>query len=359
MVLEMEIKKEGFGSTKEGQEVFLYTLQNQNGMQAKVTNYGAILTSLLLPDADGKLTDVVLGYDSVEPYEQNGSFFGATVGRSANRIAGAKFEIDGVTYQLDVNDGPNNLHSQFEIGFHKQIWEVKEDSGQNSVAFFYVSKDGEAGFPGTLDISVTYVLTEENALEIHYHGVSDRKTLINCTNHSYFNLSGHDAGNIEDHKLWLNATHYTPVVAGAIPTGEIAPVEGTPMDFTKQKRIGDEIESDFEQLKLVHGYDHNFVCDIETGHMEKIAEVTDEKAKRAMEVHSDLPGIQFYAGNCISDTVGKNGVTYTKRSGLCLETQYFPNSVNQEGFQSPIFDAGEEYQTTTIYKFRNIDGGME
>lgn len=347
----MEIKKESFGKTDKGREVFQYTLQNKNGMQAKVTDYGAILTALFVPDKDGKLADVVLGYDSVEPYQQNGSFFGATVGRSANRIAGAKFEIDGTAYQLDVNDGPNNLHSQFDIGFHKQIWEAKEDADANSITFFYVSKDGEAGFPGTLEISVTYTLTDENALSIHYDGVSDKKTLINCTNHSYFNLGGHDSGNIHDHVLTLNASHYTPVVPGAIPTGEIAPVEGTPMDFTKPKKVGAEVDSDFEQLKLVQGYDHNFAVDTETGKLEKIAEVWDEKSGRRMEVYSDLPGVQFYAGNCIDDTVGKSGATYTKRSGLCLETQYFPNSVNQEGFVSPVFDAGEEYRTTTVYKF--------
>lgn len=351
MVFRMEIKKESFGTTDSGQEVYLYTLQNKNGMQAKVTNYGAILTALLVPDPAGELADVVLGYDSVKPYQCNGSFFGATVGRSANRIAGAQFEIDGTVYKLDANNGANNLHSQFDIGFHKQIWEAKEDADTNAVTFFYESKDGEAGFPGTLDISVTYTLTDENALCLHYDGVSDRKTLINCTNHSYFNLSGHDSGNIHDHVLTLNASCYTPVVPGAIPTGEMASVKGTPMDFTKPKRIGDEIDSDFEQLKLVQGYDHNFAVDIQAGKVEKIAEVKDEKSGRVMEVYSDLPGVQFYAGNCIDDTTGKGGAAYTKRSGFCLETQYFPNSVNQKGFVSPVFDAGEAYRTTTIYKF--------
>lgn len=352
----MEIKKEGFGTTKQGQEVFLYTLQNKNGMQVKVTNYGAILTSLLAPDRKGTLADVVLGYDSVEPYEQNGSFFGATVGRSANRIAEAAFEIDGTVFHLDANDGANNLHSQFDIGFHKQIWEAKEDTDQNSVTFFYVSKDGEAGFPGTLHISVAYVLTDDNAVEIHYHGVSDKKTLINCTNHSYFNLGGHDASDIHDHVLWMNASGYTPVVKGAIPTGEIVPVAGTPMDFTKPKKIGEDINCDFEQLKLVQGYDHNFVVDHfpengKTGTMQKIAEASEEKSGRVMEVYSDLPGVQFYAGNCIDETTGKDGVVYKERCGFCLETQYFPNSINQEGFLSPVFDAGEAYVTTTIYKF--------
>lgn len=347
----MTIKKEEFGKTSKGQVAFLYTLENSSGMKAKITSFGAILTELHVPDKNKKIADVVLGYDNLNDYLTNGSFFGATVGRNANRIAGAKFTIDGTEYHLDVNDGPNNLHSQFEEGFHKQIWEAKEDEQNNTLSLFYVSKDGETGFPGKLEISVTYELTEENELKIHYFGISDKKTVINCTNHSYFNLSGHNSGTIHSHKVFINASNYTPIVAGAIPTGEITSVKSTPMDFTSLKCVGDEVDSDFEQLKLVKGYDHNWVLDKEPGAFGKIAEVVDDTTGRTMEVYSDLPGVQFYAGNCIADTVGKEGCTYTSRSGLCLETQYFPNSVNQEGFAHPIFEAGQEYKTTTIYKF--------
>ena len=347
----MGIVKTSFGTTKDGKEINAYVISNSKGMSAKVIQYGAILTELFVPDKDGKAVDVVLGYDKLDAYYTNGSFFGATVGRSANRIADAKFVIDGVTYQLDVNDGPNNLHSHFDNGMHKKYWEAKEDSDENAVTFFMTEEDGTNGFPGKLDMAVTYAVTEENELKITYLGESDKKTLINMTNHTYFNLSGHDAGSITDHKLWLNASCYTPVVAGAIPTGEIAKVEGTVFDFTKERVIGQSINDDVEQLKLVQGYDHNFVVDKKEKGIELIATVTDDKSGRKMEVYSDLPGVQFYAGNCIADTVGKEGVTYTKRTGLCLETQYYPNSINQEGFIKPEFDAGEEYNTTTIYKF--------
>lgn len=347
----MSITAKAFGTCTCGKEITAYTIANSKGMKATVINYGAILTELFVPDKDGKAVDVVLGYDTLEPYFENGSFFGATVGRSANRIADAKFEIDGVTYQLDVNDGPNNLHSQFENGMHKRYWEAKIDESSNAVTFFVTEEDGKNGFPGKLEMSVTYTVSEENEIFITYMGVSDKKTLINCTNHSYFNLSGHDSGNIHDHKIQILASRYTPVVAGAIPTGKWAPVAGTPFDLTQPKRIGDEVDSDNEQLRLVQGYDHNFCVDDADHNTRLIAKVFDEKSGRAMEVYSDLPGVQFYAGNCIADTVGKNGAKYTKRSGLCLETQYFPNSINQEGFERPVFDAGQEYITTTCYKF--------
>lgn len=347
----MSITSEKFGMTADGKEVSLFTIVNKSGMTAKVTNYGAILISLLVPDEHGNFADVVLGYDTLEDYKKNDSFFGATIGRSANRVANAKFTIDGVEYCLDVNDGPNNLHTDFEKGFHKQVWKATEIGERNELILSYVSPDGENGIPGTLDIRVSYTLTDDNALEIHYFGVSDKKTLINCTNHSYFNFKGAGNGDICNHRLRLAASHYTPIVKGAIPTGEIADVKGTPMDFTNIKRIGDEIDNDFEQLKMTGGYDHNWVVDKASGMMGMIAEVIDDESGRHMEVYSDLPGVQFYAGNGISDTIGKNGCPYTKRSGFCLETQYYPNSINQEGFPSPIFDAGHEYNTTTIYRF--------
>lgn len=345
----MSVTKKSFG-TVNGKEVSLFTIKNSKGMEAVVTDFGAILVALNVPDAKGEVKDVVLGYDKVEDYMENGSFFGATVGRNANRIADAKFTIDGTEYKLKVNDNANNLHSDADLGFHKRIWEAQPE--ENAVVFFLESEDMDMGFPGNLKISVTYKLTEENAVEIIYDGVSDKKTTINLTNHSYFNLAGHDAGSesVYRTKLQLNASCYTPVVAGAIPTGEIAKVAGTVMDFTSPKEIGKEIDADEEQLKLVQGYDHNFVIDDYDGKLKLVATATE--AGLTMDVYSDLPGIQFYAGNCISPTTGKNGTEYGKRAAFCLETQYFPNSINQEGFVKPVFDAGERYFTKTVYQFK-------
>lgn len=342
----MGVITEQFGKTELGKSIKLYTIENSKGAKAAVTNIGACLVNLVVPDENGNLEDIVLGFDKGEGYLINGSFFGATVGRSANRIAGAKFEIDGKVYNLDVNDNENNLHSQFDQGYHKQLWdaEVKE----NAVKFSYTEEDGKNGFPGKLDMSVTYTLTEDNAIEIHYEGVSDKKTLINATNHSYFNLAGHKSGSIEETELKLLCSNYTPVVAGAIPTGEIATVKDTVMDFTSFKKIGKEINEDVEQLKLVKGYDHNFVVDDYDGKIRLIA--VAKAAGRTMEVYSDLPGVQFYAGNCIAYQEGKDSAAYTPRCGFCLETQYYPNSVNQEGFIKPIFEAGQKYDTTTVYK---------
>ena len=345
----MGVTKETFGTTKGGTEVYLYTIENSKGMKAKVTNFGAILTALYAPNKSGRLDDVVLGYDKLADYEVNGSFFGATVGRNANRIAGAKFTIDDVIYQLAVNDGKNNLHSDMELGFHKRVWNAEELD--QAVRFSYVSADGETGFPGTLKISVTYTLTEDNALEIHYDGVSDKKTVINLTNHSYFNLAGHNNGKIYDTMLQINASNYTPIISGAIPTGEIVSVKGTDMDFTTSMRVGGRINDTWDQLTMVKGYDHNWVLDNYDGNIRKIATAIDQTAGRTMEVYTDLPGVQFYAGNCIAETVGKGGTVYSERSGFCLETQYYPNHVNQPEFPQAIFDAGQPYQTTTIYKF--------
>jgi len=343
------MKKQLFGTTKEGRDVYLYTLENKNGMKAEMIDYGAILVRLFVPDKDGKSADVTLGYDRLEDYYTNGSFFGGTIAPNANRIAGATFSIDGTQYNLDVNDGPNNLHSHFEIGGHKRVWET--EAGEQSIKFILDLKDGEMGFPGNKKISITYTLTDDNELRLDYYGSTDKKTILNPTNHAYFNLGGHDSGKILDHVLWMKASRYTPVIQGAIPTGEIAPVAGTPLDFTKEKRIGDEIEADFEQLKLVSGYDHNFAVDDWNGELQLIASVFEPESGRKMEVYSDLPGLQFYAGNCIATTTGKEGVVYKERDGLCLETDYFPNAVNEAGFASPVYGPGKDYTSTTIYKF--------
>ncbi len=345
----MSITKRNFGTDQQGREVTLYTLENANGMKAEVTDLGAILVNLYVPDKDGRLEDVVLGFDSAAGYLKNGSFFGATIGPSANRIGGASFTIDGTTYQVDVNDGPNNLHSHMEKGYHKQLWDAQV--GENSVTFTITDTDGNMGFPGNKVLQVTYTLDEENGLALHYHGTSDKKTILNPTNHTYFNLNGHKSGNIEGHELQLFASHYTPVVEGAIPTGEIAAVAGTVMDFTSPKTVGKEIRSDFPQLLLTQGYDHNWVVDGWDGELRKIAVLTAPESGRRMVTYSTLPGVQFYAGNCISPEPGKDGAFYDKRSGLCLETQYYPDSIHRPQFPSCVFGEGREYDATTIYRF--------
>lgn len=345
----MGVVKEKFGTTKCGKEVYSYTLSNENGMKAKVINFGANLTSLIVPDKNGHPEDVVLGFDKLEDYYGNGSFFGATIGPSANRIAGASFEINGKTYHIDVNDGANNLHSHMEEGYHKRVWEAEE--GENSVTFTLEGRDGEMGFPGNKKISVTYGLSNDDALSLSYHVSSDADTIVNMTNHTYFNLAGHKSGKIEDHLLQINAAHYTPVVPGAIPTGEIAPVAGTPMDFTKAKPIGQDINADFEQLKLTQGFDHNYVIDGADGTLKEIAEAKDPKSGRRMKVFTTLPGVQFYAGNCIGEVRGKEGTLYAPRMGFCLETQYYPDTIHHANFPSAVFGPGRDYASVTVYQF--------
>lgn len=345
----MGVIKEKFGTTKCGKEVYAYTLTNANGMQAKIINYGAVLVNLLVPDKAGNVEDVVLGFDNLEDYYGNGSFFGATIGPSANRIAGASFEIDGKTYQIDVNDGPNNLHSHMVEGYHKRVWDAAE--GDNSVTLTLEAKDGEMGFPGNKKVTMVYSLSEDNALKLSYHVSADANTIVNLTNHTYFNLAGHQSGKIEDHLLQLHASHYTPVVPGAIPTGEIAAVAGTPMDFTNAKPIGRDINADFEQLKLTLGYDHNFVIDGADGTLKEAAEVQDPKSGRKMKVFTDLPGVQFYAGNCISEETGKDGVIYSPRKGFCLETQYYPDNIHHPNFPQAVFGPAKDYESVTVYQF--------
>lgn len=343
------MQKELFGKTKDGKEIYRYWLENSKGMKAGVMNYGAILVNLLVPDKQGQVEDVVLGYDSLEPYFQNGSFFGATVGPNANRIGGAAFEIDNVRYQLDVNDGVNNLHSHMELGYHKWVWDVQEQ--ENAVTFSIEDKDGNMGFPGNKKIQVTYAVTEDNELKIHYMGSSDKKTILNMTNHTYFNLEGQGKGDICEHLLTLNASCYTPIVPGAIPTGEIAKVAGTPFDFTVEKRVGDEIEAVNEQLKMTGGYDHNWVIDGADGTLKKFATVKAPVSGRVMEAYTDLPGVQFYAGNSVEPHTGKGGAVYGRRSGLCLETQYYPDTANKPEFPSAVFGPDRKYDTTTVYRF--------
>ena len=346
----MGITKELFGTAKDGKEVYAFTLENANGVKAKVINFGAILVNLYVPDAQGNVADIVLGFDDLEGYYGNGSFFGATIGPSANRIGNAKFEIDGKTYQVDVNDGPNNLHSHMELGYHKRVWDAVVNA-DDSVTFSLEAPDGDMGFPGNKKISMTYSLSEANELKLAYHGTSDINTLINMTNHTYFNLSGHKAGKIEDHLLTIHASSYKPVVPGAIPTGEIAPVAGTPMDFTTAKPIGQDINADFEQLKLTQGYDHNWVIDNADGSLREIAVLEDPKSGRKMKTFTTLPGVQFYAGNCIGEEAGKEGAVYGPRLGMCLETQYYPDTINKPQFPSAVFGPDREYDAVTVYQF--------
>lgn len=345
----MGIVKEKFGTLKTGEEIYLYTLKNKNGIEAKLTNFGAGLVNLFVPDKDGKMEDVVLGYDNLEDYVSNPSFFGVTIGPNANRIGGAAFTLNGREYHLPVNDGPNNLHSDMNDGYQKRAWTTEE--GENSVTFAIEGKDGEMGFPGNKKIKLTFTLTDNNELKLKYYAASDADTLINLTNHSYFNLAGHDSGSIEGHLLCLHASNYTPVLPGAIPTGEIAPVAGTPLDFTKKKRIGEEIGADYEQLKLVQGYDHNFVLDGADGTMREVAEAQDPKSGRRMKVFTTLPGMQFYAGNCIAQQTGKGGVHYGPRTGFCLETHFFPDNIHHPEFQQAVFGGDKVYESETIYAF--------
>ena len=343
------MKKELYGKTKDGKDVFCYTMSNKNGMEASVIDFGAILLKVVVPDKNGIKKDVVLGCDCLDSQYDNPYFFGSTVGPSANRIAGAVAEIDGVIYHLDKNDGENNLHSDIPNGMNKRLWETKEND--NNVIFTIGLKDGDMGLPGNRSFTVTYTLTEENEVRIDYLVTSDHNTIINMTNHSYFNLAGHDVGNILNHELQLNASHYTPVLEGAIPTGEIATVNDTPLDFTKSKPIGKEIAADFEQLKLVNGYDHNFVTDNFEGNIRKIAEVTEPTTGRNMKVFTDLPGVQLYTGNWVEHAKGKEGAIYEKHSGLCLETQYYPDTIHHKNFPSVIFGPNKPYKSTTIYQF--------
>lgn len=346
----MAVEKKVFGKSADGKEVLGFTLSNGKGMQVTLTNLGAIIVSLMVPDKNGVLADVVLGFDEVKKYEKNPSFFGAVIGPNANRIADAQFEIDGVTYTLDPNDNKkNNLHSHIVKGYHKMLWDA--EAGDNSVTFTLEDTDGNMGFPGNKKVAVTYTLDEENGLTLHYHGSSDKKTVLNLTNHTYFNLDGHDSGSIEEHELWLGCSNYTPVVKGAIPTGEIAPVQGTVMDFTTGKKIGKDINDAFVQLKLTGGYDHNWVIDGANGEMVHFATVKGPKSGRVMKAYTNLPGVQFYAGNAIKKQKGKSGAEYSKRHGFCLETQYYPDSVHRDNFPSCIFGAGEEYDSVTVYRF--------
>ena len=346
----MSVVKTSFGILKDGREASLYTIEHANGIKAVVTDFGAILVSLFVPDSQGNLVDVVLGYDELEKYEHNFDMLGTTVGRNVNRIAKGHFVLDGKEYQLDINENDNNIHSSMEHGFHKVLWEA-ESISDDSVSLTYLSPDGENGFPGNMKVSLTYTLIETGALVISYRAKADQRTLLNITNHSYFNLSGPGTGDILDTEVWINADAFTPVRKGTIPTGEIRSVEGTVFDFRVPKPIGRDIGADEEQLKLVYGYDHNFVLNGQDKGVRKAATARSPKTGIRMSVYTDLPGLQFYAGNTTRDIIGKGGYLITKNSGFCMESHYYPNSINIPEFPQPLVEKDAEYRTTTIYQF--------
>ncbi len=348
----MGVKKQHFGQTADGRTISVYTIDN-GIISAQVTDYGANLVSLLVPDAKGTVQDIVLGYDGPEGYFDNSCFFGALIAPIANRTAGASFVVDGQTVELSVNDGPNNLHTDFDNGSHKRMW--KALAGENFVTFTLEMPDGDLGLPGNKNLTVTYSVTDQNALSIHYHATSDRHVIMNPTNHAYFNLNGHNSGSIEGQELQLNAHAFTPVGAGAIPTGEIRKVEGTPLDFTVSKPIGRDINAKDEQLQLVGGYDHNFVLDGWTGNGEMLHAATacSRQSGRQMDVYTNLPGVQFYAGNSIDCPAGegKEHSTYGSRSAFCLETQFYPDSIHHDNFPDYVFGGNRVYDSTTAYYF--------
>ena len=345
----MSIRVETWGTTRDGQQVKRYILENEKGMQAVVLNLGAVLAELHVPDKSGALRDVVWGYDSVEGYEVNGPDLGAVVGRNANRIGGAVITIDGQDYVLAKNNGENNLHSGPDMYFTR-MWKamIVDD---NKVEFSLHSPDGDQGYPGNADITVSYTLTDDNELQLAYEGKADKDTIFNLTNHSYFNLDGQESDSVLEQKVWLDADAFTPGDAGLIPTGEIRSVEGTPMDFRTAHTIGERIDADYEPLKLAGGYDHNYVLKNE-GTYALCGSLVSEESGIRMEVFTDAPGIQLYAANFLeNEKGGKGGRTLTRRSAVCFESQYFPDACHHENFKSPIVKAGEIYRTKTGYKF--------
>ncbi len=344
----MTINVESFGKTPDGQEVDLYTLANINGIIARITNYGAILVSLEVPDKNGKPADITLGFDTLDGYIPRHPYFGATVGRYANRIGGAKFKLNDIEYTLETNNGPNHLHGGIK-GFDKVMWkleDIKAESDKALLKLSYLSKDGEEGYPGNLACTVTYTLTKDGELKISYEAETDKATVLNLTNHSYWNLAGQGNGDILGHELMFNADKYTPVDEGLIPTGEIRSVKDSPMDFTKPMTIGSRIG------QVEGGYDHNYVLKSGGGTLALCARVSESNSGRIMEIHTTEPGVQFYTGNFLDGSItGKSGKVYKKHYGFCLETQHFPDSPNKPDFPSVVLKPGDKYTTVTVHKF--------
>jgi aldose 1-epimerase len=354
------LKKTPFGKTPEGQAVDLYVLTNKNGMEVAITNYGGAVVSVKVPDRKGKMADVVLGYDSLDGYVNDKAYFGALIGRYGNRIAHGQFTLDGVTYSLAKNNGDNSLHGG-KRGFNKAVWDAKEVASkqERGLQLNYLSKDGEEGYPGNLKVQVVYTLTDANELKIDYSAATDKKTVLNLTNHSYFNLAGQGSGDILGHQLMISADRFTPVDAGLIPTGELRSVAGTPFDFRAKTVIGARINADDEQLKLGKGYDHNFVLRGQ-GALGLAARAVEANSGRVLEVWTTEPGVQFYTGNFLDGTArGKEGKTYGFRSAFCLETQHYPDSPNHPDFPSTVLSPGQRFHSVTVYKFSTEAGSHE
>ncbi|MBD3225171.1 MAG: galactose-1-epimerase [Caldithrix sp.] len=350
---QLSVTSEPFGPDVDGQPIHLYTLSNVEGMMVTITNYGAIVQSIKVPDRDGNIEDVVLGFDSLQSYIEDDSYFGGLVGRYGNRIAKGKFTLDGNTYTLATNNGPNHLHGG-DQGFNKVVWKGQQLQSEKEVGvkLTYVSPDGEEGYPGTLTTTVIYSLNNDNAFKIEYRAKTDQPTVVNLTHHGYFNLSGNNRHNILDHKLMINADRFTPVDETLIPTGERRSVEGTPMDFRQPTAIGSRIDTDYEQLEYGKGYDHNWVLNDVDGTLKLQTTLYDPQSGRFMEISTVEPGMQFYSGNFLDGSIiGKNGQAYELHDGLCLEPQHFPDAPNQPDFPSTELRPGETYQSTSVYRF--------
>jgi aldose 1-epimerase len=341
-----------FGKTGEGQSVEVYTLRNQNGVEVDVMTWGATVTRISVPDRQGRMADVTLGFDNLTPYLSPHPFFGSVVGRYGNRIAKGRFTLDGVEYKLATNDGANHLHGGTR-GFDRRLWkgETATADGNPAVKLTYVSADGEEGYPGTLTATVTYSLTPKNGLRIQYLATTDKATVVNLTNHAYFNLAGQGTGDILGHLLMIDADRFTPVDKGLIPTGELKPLDGTPFDFRKPTAIGARINADDEQIKFGGGYDHNWVLNGGMGKLRRVVRLSEPTSGRTMEVFTTEPGVQFYSGNFLNGVKGKGGKVYNRRDALCLETQHYPDSPNKPSFPTTTLKPGQAYQTTTEYVF--------
>jgi aldose 1-epimerase len=347
------IKKETFGKTTGGERIDLYSLKNKKGMEVSITNFGATVVTLKVPDRGGKAIDIVLGYDTLDGYEKGTSYFGATVGRYGNRIAGGKFSLDGKTYTLPKNNGENTLHGGI-VGFNKRVWKAREIDSKEGEALemSYLSADGEEGFPGSLSAKVVFTLpTERNELKIDYTATTDKDTVLNLTNHSYFNLAGEGNGDILDHVLTLHAKEFTPVDKGLIPTGELPNVAGTPMDFNSATAIGKRINESYEQLVFGKGYDHNWVLARAGSGLVIAAEAYDPKSGRKLEVLTTEPGVQFYSGNFLDGAKGKGNKPYPQRAAFCLETQHFPDSPNHPNFPSTVLKPNQVFHSQTVFRF--------
>ena len=345
----MKVQQESFGRTPDGQEVTLYSLTNANRLRARIIDYGTILVSLEVPNRDGKLIDITLGFDDLDSYIKRNPLFGAIVGRYANRIGNAKFTLDGTEYKLTANAGKNHIHGGREKRFDKVMWKGRQFQSDKEVGvrFTYLSKDGDEGFPGNLNCTVTYTLTNNNELKISYKATTDKPTIVNLTNHSYFNLAGAGNGDVLGHKIMVNADYFTPADKALIPTGEIHTVKGTPLDFTGAETIGSRID----KLPQTHGYDHNYVLNSSIGSLALAARVYEPTSGRVMEVYTTEPGMQFYTANGMRGVKGKSGKLYHRHYGFCLETQHFPDSPNKPHFPSVVLRPGETYNTVTVFKF--------